>query len=94
MQPQKRPGPAPTGKGTPIQVRMQATELGALDAWRRDQPDLPTRPEAIRRLVEAALSGRAAPSGSGDTDEGGKSARRQAQRTTGVASSFGKAGSK
>ena len=26
------------------------------DKWRRDQSDLPSRPEAIRRLVERALS--------------------------------------
>lgn len=26
-----------------------------LDDWRREQPDLPSRAEAIRRLVEKAL---------------------------------------
>jgi hypothetical protein len=27
----------------------------ALDDWRRKQPDIPTRSEAIRRLLEQAL---------------------------------------
>lgn len=27
-----------------------------IDAWRRDQPDLPTRAEAIRRLVDKGLA--------------------------------------
>ena len=29
--------------------------LDQLDGWRRDQADLPGRPEAIRRLIEAGL---------------------------------------
>jgi hypothetical protein len=37
--------------------RMRASEafLKSVDAWRRKQPDLPTRSEAIRRIVEHAL---------------------------------------
>jgi hypothetical protein len=38
-----------------INVRMERPAIAALDDWRRAQPDLPTRPEAIRRLVELAL---------------------------------------
>jgi ribosomal protein L19E len=34
--------------------------IGALDQWRRNQPDLPGRPEAIRRLIEAGF-GKAKP---------------------------------
>src|SRR5262245_9311376 len=30
--------------------------LARLDEWRRNQPDLPTRPEALRRLAERALA--------------------------------------
>ena len=30
--------------------------LETLDNWRRDQPDLPGRPEAIRRLIEIGLT--------------------------------------
>ena len=51
----KRRGPAPTGIGTPIVVRMQPSPLAALDAWIARQEHPPTRPEAIRRLVEAGL---------------------------------------
>jgi hypothetical protein len=50
----KRRGPAPTGKGTLIGVRLQPPELKALDKWIADD-DL-SRPEAIRQLVEAALT--------------------------------------
>jgi hypothetical protein len=51
----KRRGPAPTGKGTLLGVRLQPEGLAKLDAWITRQKDGPTRPEAIRRLVEAAL---------------------------------------
>jgi hypothetical protein len=27
----------------------------AIDNWRRNQPDIPTRPEAVRRLLAEAL---------------------------------------
>jgi hypothetical protein len=38
--------------------QMRATEewLRRIDDWRRIQPDLPPRAEAIRRLVEIALN--------------------------------------
>ena len=32
------------------------SELRQLDQWRREQPDLPSRSEAIRRLMEAGMS--------------------------------------
>jgi hypothetical protein len=54
LQPRKR-GPKPTGKGTPIQVRLQPDQLAKVDRWREGQADQPSRPEAIRRLVEKAL---------------------------------------
>jgi hypothetical protein len=38
-----------------IPVMMAAAEVAAIDAWRRSQPDLPNRSEAIRRLVELGL---------------------------------------
>jgi hypothetical protein len=38
-----------------INVRIERAQLGNLDDWRRAQPDLPTRPEAIRRLIELGL---------------------------------------
>jgi hypothetical protein len=49
----KRRGPAPTGKGTLIGVRLQPSLLKALDKW--SDGDL-TRPEAIRQLIEHALA--------------------------------------
>jgi hypothetical protein len=33
--------------------------LQAVDDWRRKQPDLPSRAEAVRRLVEQALKAKA-----------------------------------
>jgi hypothetical protein len=50
----KRRGPAPTGKGKLIGVRLQPTELAAVDDW-RDRDNL-TRPEAIRRLIGLGLT--------------------------------------
>ncbi|WP_426424890.1 hypothetical protein [Bradyrhizobium genosp. A] len=53
---QKRRGPPATGKGTPIVVRMQPDVLATLDGWiARQAPPFPTRPEAVRRLVELGL---------------------------------------
>jgi hypothetical protein len=37
-------------------VRMQPDPLSALDKWVAKQPDQPTRPEAVRRLVELGLT--------------------------------------
>jgi hypothetical protein len=41
-----------------FQMRVSPTFLRLIDEWRRKQSDLPSRAEAIRRLVEL---GRAAP---------------------------------
>jgi hypothetical protein len=38
-----------------VNVRFLSSDLSRIDDWRRQQPDLPGRPEAIRRLVEQAL---------------------------------------
>ena len=45
----------------PFQMRASAEFLAKVDDWRRAQPDLPSRAEAIRRLVEIALSERPTP---------------------------------
>jgi hypothetical protein len=51
----KRRGPAPTGKGTLVGVRLQPDRLSAVDAWIAKQ-DIPmTRPEAIRAMLDAVL---------------------------------------
>jgi hypothetical protein len=55
--PRRKPGPAATGKGQPVVVRMHPPQLKALDAWIAQQkPPFPPRPEAVRRLVELALA--------------------------------------
>jgi hypothetical protein len=48
--PRKR-GPAPTGKGTPVMVRLPTDLLKALDRSRGDAVVAPTRPEAVRRAL-------------------------------------------
>ncbi len=54
--PEKKRGPPATGKGEPIVVRMHPPMLATLDEWiaKQDQP-FPSRPEAVRRLVEIGL---------------------------------------
>jgi hypothetical protein len=44
--------------GELVGVRVQPAMAKQLDDWRREQPDLPGRPEAIRRLVEIGLKAR------------------------------------
>ena len=39
-----------------IQVRMSRDLRDALDDHRRNEPDLPTRPEAIRRILKLVLA--------------------------------------
>ena len=51
----KKRGPPPTGKGVQVVVRMQPAPLAALDVWVAKQKDQPSRPEAMRRLVELGL---------------------------------------
>jgi hypothetical protein len=53
-----RRGRPPTGVGTLIGLRWHEPELKAIDDWRRGQEGLPTRSEAIRRLVELGLGRR------------------------------------
>lgn len=47
-------GPAPTGQGTLIGVRLQPALLAALDAHIGDSGK--SRPEAIREMIEAQLA--------------------------------------
>ena len=55
--PHKKRSPPPTGKGEPILVRLQPVLLADVDAWIAHQTVELSRPEAIRRLVEQALTG-------------------------------------
>lgn len=52
----RKRGPAPTGVGTPVLVRLQPVQLAALDAWIADQDPTPSRPEAIRTLLQEKLN--------------------------------------
>jgi hypothetical protein len=45
------------GAGTPVMVRFQPELLAALDAWCAEQLTRPSRPEAVRRIVEMGLMG-------------------------------------
>jgi hypothetical protein len=45
-----------TNIGTLIGVRWNKAQLAAIDQWRRGQQDVPTRPDAIRHLVELAVT--------------------------------------
>jgi hypothetical protein len=51
-----------TGPGEPVLLRLHPPLLTDLDAWIEAQSGRLSRPEAIRRLLEAAITGTAAPS--------------------------------
>ena len=42
--------------GILVGTRFQAHLLDAIDSWRKAQENLPTRPEAVRRLVELGMT--------------------------------------
>jgi len=46
----------PAVTGTMVGVRLQPDALARLDAFRAKQKPRPTRPEAVRQLIEIALS--------------------------------------
>jgi hypothetical protein len=45
--------------GTPVQVRLQDDELSALDRYRREKLNPPSRSRALRELAHIALVGSA-----------------------------------
>lgn len=47
----------PGQTGEMVSTRVQPDLLARIDEWRRAQPDLPSRPEAMRRLAVLALDG-------------------------------------
>jgi len=53
--PKKRGRPA-TGRDPVTAIRLSPGLRQIIDDWRRDQLDVPSRSEAIRRLVEQALN--------------------------------------
>ena len=40
-----------------VMLRMPPDHLAQLDTWIAQQPDKPSRPEAVRRLLAGALKG-------------------------------------
>jgi metal-responsive CopG/Arc/MetJ family transcriptional regulator len=50
---------------TRLHVKVPRDLLRILDGWRRKQPDLPSRSEAIRRLVASGAAVRVARSSTG-----------------------------
>jgi hypothetical protein len=52
----KRGRPLGQTQDRPLQMRVSDAFIKAVDDWRRIQPDLPSRTEAIRRLVELGLA--------------------------------------
>ena len=40
----------------PVMVRLLPEQAARLDAWRKNSPDRPGRPEAIRRLIDTGLA--------------------------------------
>jgi hypothetical protein len=51
--------PKPLLFPTKLLIGFDDEQLEAVDAWRAKQPDVPTRSEAVRRLVELGLQARA-----------------------------------
>jgi hypothetical protein len=47
--------PRPERQSERFNMKASPEFLARLDEWRREQPDLPNRSEAIRRLVEIAM---------------------------------------
>jgi hypothetical protein len=52
--------PRPLHYPTKVLIGFDDEMMSALDAWRREQEDLPSRSEAIRRLVTSGLGNAAA----------------------------------
>jgi hypothetical protein len=60
-----------------IGVRVDGDFLKLIDEWRRKQDDVPTRPEAIRRLVELGLTMKATQINPGRSERASAAAGKQ-----------------
>jgi hypothetical protein len=54
-----------SGQDRPFNMRLSDRLIGEIDEWRRAEPDLPGRSEAIRRLLAQALTSRRATASDG-----------------------------
>jgi len=61
----KRPGRPATGQAPVTAIRLSMQLRESVDAWAAKQLDEPGRSEAIRRLVELGLTGKAKPKSTG-----------------------------
>ena len=52
----KRPGRPATGRDPVLTVRLPPSTRLAIENWAKQQKDRPSRSEAIRRLIEIALT--------------------------------------
>jgi hypothetical protein len=52
----KKLGRPAIGKGLQFNAMLRPELAEAIDNWRSEQPDTPSRPEAVRRLIEQALT--------------------------------------
>jgi Arc/MetJ-type ribon-helix-helix transcriptional regulator len=55
----KKRGRPPTGQDPVTAVRLSPELKSQIDDWAKQQPDNPSRSEAIRRLVKLALAAKA-----------------------------------
>jgi Arc/MetJ-type ribon-helix-helix transcriptional regulator len=55
----KKRGRPPTGQDPVTAVRLSSLLKSQIEDWAKQQPDNPSRSEAIRRLVKLALTGKA-----------------------------------
>lgn len=53
----KKPGPKPTGKGKLVGVRVHPDMMSGIDAFLESEPDLKSRPDAIREILKDWLIG-------------------------------------
>jgi metal-responsive CopG/Arc/MetJ family transcriptional regulator len=61
-----------------FEMKVPEDLLARVDDWRRHDPDLPNRSEAMRRLIEAGLT---AKPGTDDSDASGRSEPRSARKS-------------
>jgi hypothetical protein len=54
----RKPGRPATGRDPVLTVRLPPTVRSAIEMWAKQQKDRPSRSEAIRRLIEIALTGK------------------------------------
>jgi metal-responsive CopG/Arc/MetJ family transcriptional regulator len=54
----------------PVQIRLQRNLFDAIESWRRRQEIIPSRPEAIRRLLSGLLAENTPEHAQGPNDDG------------------------